>query len=106
MKLVEAMYGWNRNSDEIDVGPWPDTTGWSDRYSLTGGACYTNIRQMAPDQLAAQIFIDFHMIVLRDGVDVQAAHRAFLKIDEFRRSIAPETMRRSGRGEESRNTPR
>ena len=37
MKLVEAMYGWNRNSDEIDVGPWPDTTGWSDRYSLTGG---------------------------------------------------------------------
>jgi hypothetical protein len=32
MKLVEAMYGWNRNSDEIDVGPWPDTTGWSDRY--------------------------------------------------------------------------
>ena len=97
MKLVEAMYGWNRNSDEIDVGPWPDTTGWSDRYSLTGGACYTNIRQ---------IFIDFHMIVLRDGVDVQAAHRAFLKIDEFRRSIAPETMRRSGRGEESRNTPR
>ena len=36
MKLVEAMYGWNRNSDEIDVGPWPDTTGWSDRYSLTG----------------------------------------------------------------------
>ena len=57
MKLVEAMYGWNQNSDEIDVGPWPDTTGWSDRYSLTGGACYTNIRQMAPDQLAAQIFI-------------------------------------------------
>jgi hypothetical protein len=90
MKLVEAMYGWNRNSDEIDVGPWPDTTGWSDRYSLTGGACYTNIRQMAPDQLAAQIFIDFHMIVLRDGVDVQAAHRAFLKIDEFRGSIAPD----------------
>ena len=60
MKLVEAMYGWNRNSDEIDVGPWPDTTGWSDRFSLTGGACYTNIRQMSQDQLAAQIFIDFH----------------------------------------------
>jgi hypothetical protein len=64
MKLVEAMYGWNQNSDEIDVGPWPDTTGWSDRYSLTGGACYTNIRQMSPDEQAAQIFIDFHMIVL------------------------------------------
>jgi hypothetical protein len=45
---------------------------------------------MSPDQLAAQIFIDFHMIVLRDGVDVQAAHRAFLKIDEFRGSIAPD----------------
>ena len=92
MKLVEAMYGWNRNSDEIGVGPWPDTTGWSDRYSLSGGACYTNIRQMSSDQQVAQIFIDFHTLVVRDGVDVQAVHRAFLKIDEFRRSIAPDIL--------------
>ena len=90
MKLVEAMYGWNRNSNEIEVGPWPDTTGWSDRYSLTGGACYTSIREMSPDQQVAQVFIDFHMIVVGDNVDVQAAHRAFLKIDEFRRSISPD----------------
>ena len=66
MKLVEAMYGWNRNSGEIGVGPWPDTTGGSDRYSLSGGACYTNIRQMSPDQQVAQIFIDFHTLVIRD----------------------------------------
>jgi hypothetical protein len=90
MKLVEAMYGWNRNSNEIGVGPWPDTTGWSDRYSLTGGARYKSIREMPLDQQVAQVFIDFHMIVLRDGVDVQAAHRAFLKIDEFRGSLAPD----------------
>jgi hypothetical protein len=101
MKLVEAMYGWNRNSGEIGVGPWPDTTGWSDRYSLSGGACYTNIRQMSPDQQVAQIFIDFHTLVVRDGVDVQAVHRAFLKIDEFRRSIAPDIEGAELEGDES-----
>ena len=101
MKLVEAMYGWNRNSGEIGVGPWPDTTGWSDRYSLSGGACYTNIRQMSPDQQVAQIFIDFHTLVVRDGVDVQAVHRAFLKIDEFRRSIAPDIKGAELEGDES-----
>jgi hypothetical protein len=90
MKLVEAMYGWNRNSDEIEVGPWPDTTGWSDRYSQTGGACYVVLREAPPDRQVARLFIDFHTIVVGYGVDIQAAHREFLKIDEYRRSIAPD----------------
>jgi hypothetical protein len=45
---------------------------------------------MSLDQQVAQVFIDFHTIVVGDNVDVQAAHRAFLKIDEFQRSISPD----------------
>ena len=45
MKPVEAMYGWNPDSNEIDVGPWPDTTGWSDRYTgLVAPVTRTSVR--------------------------------------------------------------
>jgi hypothetical protein len=37
------------------------------------------------------MFIDFHTLVVRDGIDPQAAHREFLKIDEYRKRIAPDT---------------
>jgi hypothetical protein len=42
------------------------------------------------DKLLA-MFILFNTIVVRDGVDVAAAHQAFLKIDEYRQTISPDT---------------
>lgn len=36
------------------------------------------------------IFIEFNAIVVRDGIDAQDAHRAFLTIDEYRTHIAPD----------------
>lgn len=33
------------------------------------------------------MFIDFNTAVVRDKVDVQSAHRAFLAIDEYRKLI-------------------
>jgi hypothetical protein len=72
MKLVEAMYGWNRNSDEIGVGPWPDTTGWSDRYSLTGGACYTSLLHEHPSDVSGPA----------GGADL---HRRFANVRTFTR---------------------
>ena len=29
-------------------------------------------------------------LVVRDGIDPQAAHREFLKIDEYRRRVSPD----------------
>ncbi len=39
----------------------------------------------------ARLFIDFQTIVVRDGLDPQAVHKAFLAIDEYRFRIAPDT---------------
>ena len=39
----------------------------------------------------ARLFIDFQTVVVRDGIDPQVAHRAFLAIDEYRFRIAPDT---------------
>ena len=36
------------------------------------------------------MFIDFHTLVVGDGMDPQAVHRQFLKIDEYRRRISPD----------------
>jgi hypothetical protein len=36
------------------------------------------------------MFIAFHTMVVRDGIDPQAAHDEFLKISEYRRRIAPD----------------
>jgi hypothetical protein len=62
----------------IEVGPWPDATGWSDiarhKFATTGKVM--------------MLFIDFHTVTVRDGIDPQAAHREFLKVDEYRRRIS------------------
>jgi hypothetical protein len=37
------------------------------------------------------MFILFNTITVRDHVDVEAAHNAFLAIDEYRQTISPDT---------------
>jgi len=34
------------------------------------------------------LFIDFHTMVVRDGIDPHAAHEEFLKIHEYRERIS------------------
>jgi hypothetical protein len=71
---------------------WTDSdVYWSKRYAYVGGACYTDWQEIALDRKVMMMFIDFHTCVVRDGVDPQAAHREFLKIDEYRRRISPDT---------------
>ena len=91
MKQLETMYAWTPGTDQIEVGPWPDRTGWRKRYTRSIGACSSKLHRMTPDERLAMLFIDFNTIVVRDGVSVAAAHAAFLKIDEYRRAISADT---------------
>ncbi len=75
--------------ENVRVGSWPDRTGWS-RGLSSWGCCYLAYRKLTLDQKVAQLFSDFHTMVVRDGIDPQAAHREFLKVDEYRRRIAPD----------------
>jgi hypothetical protein len=94
MKYCEALIAWTPTTDalgEIDVLPWPDKRGLSDRYEFTGDACYSEVHQMSQTAQLARLFIDFNTVVVRDRIPVAAAHRAFLKIDEYRDRISPDT---------------
>jgi hypothetical protein len=98
MKQLECMIAWTSPDDEyftdtagkIEIGPWPDKTGWSDRYCYTTGACEMSLHEASADGRIMQLFLDFNAIVVRDGINPQEVHKAFLKIDEYRQHIAPD----------------
>ncbi len=79
------MAAWNTGGP-VKVGPWPDRTGWSDDYEMTTGCC----RSRQDGDRIALMFIDFHSLVVGYEVDPAEAHREFLKIKEYRRSISPD----------------
>jgi hypothetical protein len=90
---------WTPSRQSIEEGSFPgavlvaplgDDAYFDNRYVFTGGACYVDRRQMTLEQKVMLMFIDFHTLVVRDGIDPQAAHREFLKIDEYRKRINPD----------------
>jgi hypothetical protein len=85
------MVAWNPGEpDSVEVGPWPDRTGWSCRLDFTMGCCELARHDWPEDRKVMMMFVDFHTLVVGDGIDPQAAHREFFKIDEYRRRIAPD----------------
>lgn len=92
MKYRDCMYGWNpagfKHAGKIKIGPHPDKLRWSENYSYTMGACILDTKKLKGFELMARILVDFHTIVVRDGIAPQDAHREFLKIDEYRKFIS------------------
>jgi hypothetical protein len=74
----------------VKVGPHPDTIGWSKPYAQSAGSCYLALKSAPEMEQLVQLFIDFHTMIVRDGIDPQTAHREFLKIDEYRERISPD----------------
>jgi hypothetical protein len=103
MKAKDALIVWTpvwrtgyaATHGKVRVGPLlkegdADWTRYPVEYASSGGAGYIARRKMRPSQLLAMVFIDFHSMVVRDGIDPQEAHRAFLTIDEYRTHISPD----------------
>ncbi len=88
------MIAWTPGEPEaVEIGPWPDRTGWSyhpGHRLFTTGCCELARHEWTEDRNVMMMFIDFHTLIVRDGIDPQAAHREFLKIDEYRRYISPD----------------
>lgn len=97
MRAYEALIAWTPKSWESDrwipgckVGPLThaDDPDWTWPYAFTGGAAYLDRRKLQGHESVKLLFVDFHTIVVRDGVDLQAAHEAFLAIEEYRQTIS------------------
>ena len=100
MKQIEAIIAWTPmrwaelkpdTAGQVVVLPLPDPGGEAKRYMVRAGASSSGLLALPGDARIARLFIDFQTLVVRDGIDPQAAHRAFLAIDEYRYRIAPDT---------------
>ena len=87
-----VMIAWTPKTARARSGPWPDKTGWSDAYLMTGGACYVTVRAMPPDIAKAYLINLFHTMVIRDQVDPTEAHKALCGVTEFREAINAEVV--------------
>jgi hypothetical protein len=89
MKLSEALIAYNPGTAEIAIGPLiqPDERDWTDPFSHTSGAAYIAVRELTGLMARHYVMSQFIGIVVRDRVDMDAAHRAFLAIDEYRQAI-------------------
>jgi hypothetical protein len=70
----------------VEVGPWPDRTGWSghERYASTAGCCFVDRwPKLTREQKLDELIRGFMLLVLGDGLDPQAVHREFSKIEGY-----------------------
>lgn len=101
MKLLESMIAWTPTTGawaeppykpgSVRIGPWPDKQRWSDAYAMTEGACDAEIRKSSPIEQSLAVFMIFNKMVIRDGIDAEVAHEEFLKLDEYRERLSPDT---------------
>ncbi|MEA1832727.1 hypothetical protein U8607_11600 [Methylobacterium durans] len=100
MKQLEALIAWTptrwadlrpETAGQVVVVPFPDAEGRAKGFMMSAGASSSALQALPEDQRVARLFIDFNTLVVRDGLDPQAVHRAFLAIDEYRFRIAPDT---------------
>lgn len=108
MKLKDAIFGWNSPNrcspkpGEVPgaVGAWHFRDGLKARdhgkevpwksYASAVGACDFERAKAKPTERLLFMFLDFHTMVVRDGIDPLKAHEAFLKVDEYRVRISPD----------------
>ncbi|WP_369723677.1 hypothetical protein AB8Z38_06795 [Bradyrhizobium sp. LLZ17] len=96
MKAYNTVIVWTPNSEHVpaelrghvSVRSLQSCRDWTKpAFARTCGAVEVSRRNHSADNLA-KIFVDFHTLIVRDGIDPQAAHRAFLAIDEYRKTIS------------------
>jgi len=92
MRALEAIIAWNPGAGDIKIDSGPDSSGWSSRFTYTSGACLATWHTATAEARIAMLFIAFNTAVVRDGLDPQRTHAAFLAIDEYRQCIAPDVQ--------------
>ena len=86
------MLCWNINSDKVKLVPWPDNARLSDPYERTSMGCYSVTKKMTFEQLKTQCFIEAMHLIIRDGCDPHAVHRALLGCAEYRDGLAEDVL--------------
>jgi len=87
------MLCWNPHTDQVALVPWPDRVGASRspiRYRCTTLACFIDFHRMNFEQRKAKVMIEAYHLIVADGCDPAAVHRALWPLEEYRDSLAPD----------------
>ncbi len=86
MKQIDAIIAWTplrwaelkpETAGQVVVLPAPDTAGEAKRYMMRAGASSSALAALSEEARIARLFIDFQTLVVRDGIDPQAATGRF-----------------------------
>ena len=90
MKLAEIMYAWTPATWDLAYrrqgSSWgsPGSRRLDAPFASCLGACDLSFVEASNSERIIQMFVAFHAMVVRDGLDPQVVHTAFLEIDEYR----------------------
>ena len=96
LKAANALIAWtgseppDHSPDQapagaVAVGPLLDdgNSDWTLPYENTGGAAYTERRELSDADRRLHVMLDWYQLVYSYGIHPYAAHRAFLAIAEY-----------------------
>lgn len=86
--LTNTMVCWNDKSAVVALVPCPDVAGISDAYDYTWGACDRYIQIDSFENRTSAVFINAVQMIVRDGCDPLAVHKALLGLEEYRSGCA------------------
>ena len=94
MHAWEAVVAWNQATKEVTVLSLDDyRRAWKTitlRFPSDVGATFSDRAAARGAKAVALVFIDFHTLVVRDAMPIEAVHQEFLKIDEYKRHMSPD----------------
>jgi len=99
MPMAEALIAWTPSdwdryptAGQVRVGPLQRErdADWAKGFSHTAGAAFVEVRSVTGEAAKLRAFLEFHTLVVRDGIPLADAHREFLKIEEYAAGVAPE----------------
>jgi hypothetical protein len=88
MRFKECIIAWDNDTGEIKVGTWPPETNMTKHLPCSIGAPFIEVREMNGRQQALKTFVEFATLAVNTGLTVDALHKEFLNIDEYRWLIA------------------
>lgn len=101
--IDDWMVAWGYEG-EVAVGRHPELyRSRTSELPRSAGNVFSSYQDLTLDQKRVQMLLDFHTLVVRDGVSIEDAHREFLKIDEYKYLISPDISGAEDRPEPCRH---
>lgn len=84
-----GMLCWNPGTDQVEVGPWPDKTGWSKKYRMSVLAPMASVHnERNSEKRKLIVFVHTVHLIVRDGCDPKAVHDALMNLEEYQSGLS------------------